>query len=252
MLLKGIFYCYFYMSFNKILSFLLFLPVFTAFFSCAARIEGVVNEGGAAELSLKTSLEPRTTALIGSLQGFLGDARDAPILDGPAISRSMAASPGVRAVNLKNSGSAALDGTISISNIGDFLAKSGSKTKFIDYTQGQTAGSSGIVITLDKDSAPVLISMLSSEVEDYLSALMAPAVLGDTITTREYLDMVASVYGRALASEIAAARIKAFIDFPRPIKSILGGTYSGNRAEFEVPLVDILVLEQPLRYELSW
>ena len=126
------------------------------------------------------------------------------------------------------------------------------KGRFITYSEGREPGTSSIVIVLDKVSAPELISRLSPEVEDYLSALMAPVVTGEICTRQEYLDLTASVYGRPLANEINAARIRAFIEFPRPITAVKGGTAAGKRAEFEVPLVDILVLELPLRYEVNW
>lgn len=239
------------MNIAKVTTILLIFPLL-ALLSCAARIDGTLFEGGNAELTLKTSLEPRTTALIGSLQGFMGGGNSGVILDGPEIGRSMSLSPGIRAVNLHNSSPSALEGTLSISNIGDFLATGSSKTRFVNYAKGQAAENSSIVITLDRESAPLIISLLSPDVEDYLSALMAPAVLGDIISAQEYLDLVASIYGRQLSNEIASARIKASIDFPRPIKSISGGTASGNRASFDIPLLDILVLEQPLRYEVSW
>jgi hypothetical protein len=105
---------------------------------------------------------------------------------------------------------------------------------------------------MSRDSAPELISRFSQEVNDYLSALMAPAVTGETITRREYLDLVASIYGRPLADEISAARIQGQIDFPRPVKAVHGGTFTGRQVIFDIPLLDILVLEQPLRYEVSW
>jgi len=227
-------------------------PLLAVFFSCSARIEGTVREGGAAEISLNASLEPRTQALIRSLRGFMGETTDAPILDGPAIAASMAAAPGVGTVSLKNTGSAALTGNISVAKIGDFLSGEAAKARFITYVEGQGAGASSINITLDRDSAPDLISRLSPEIGDYLSALMAPAVTGETSGRQEYLDLVASVYSRALADEIAAARIRTSIEFPRAVTAVKGGAASGKRAEFEVPLVDILVLEQPLLYDVSW
>jgi hypothetical protein len=55
-----------------------------------------------------------------------------------------------------------------------------------------------------------------------------------------------------VADEIAAAKIRAFIDFPGPINAVKGGTYTGRRAVFEVPLLDLLVLETPLNYEIRW
>ena len=233
------------------LTMLFFLPLLL-FFSCTARIDGTLSDDGAVELRLIASLEPRTASLIVSLRSFMGGKQDMPVLDGQSISRSMAASPGVKAAALKNSSPIALEGTISIANAGDFLVTGDSKSRFIIYTQGRTAGNSSITFTLDRDSAPELISRLSPEVEEYLSALMAPIVLGETSSSQEYLALVSSVYGLPLANEISAAGIKAYIDFPRPVTEARGGKISGRRVEFDVPLLDILVLEKPLRYEVAW
>lgn len=261
------------MSFAKRSSCIIFIPLLTALLSCAARIDGVVMEGGAAELTLKTALEPRTSAFIRSFKVFMGEDADSPVLDGEAINRSMAAAPGIKSVSLKNSGPAALEGRVSVSNVGDFLSSggaggsgaangvaSGAKPRFISYTEGKIAGTSSIIVYLDRDLAPGIISMLSPEVEEYLSALMAPAVLGETSTKQEYFDLLAAVYGRALADEIAAAQIKVFLEFPRPLSALQGGKtvgpaanpVTGKQAEFDIPLADLLVLEQPLRYEVYW
>jgi len=232
------------------LLFLMSLLVF--FFSCSARIDGVVKEGGAADLTIKTSLEPRTIALIRSIRGFMGEAADTPVPDGPAISRSMAAAPGIRSVSLSNTGPAALEGTIAISNVGDFLSTGDDKSRFVTFTEGRGGGTSSVVISLDRTSAPEVISQLSPEVEEYLLALLAPVVLGETSSKRDYLDLISLIYGRALADEISGARIHVFIEFPRPVISVSGGTSSGRTAEFNVPLVDVLVMEKALRYEVVW
>ena len=244
--------CYYIMKSIRNFCFLLFLPFFVMLFSCSARINGTVAEGGAAEITLKTSLEPRTSAFIGSLRTFLGQTADGPILDGAAIGRSMATAPGIRSVSLQNTGPEALDGLISVSNVGDFLAAGGTESRFITYTEGQTAGSSSVIIALSRESAPHIISLLSPEAEGYLSALMAPAVLGEDMTGQEYLSLLSMVYGRALADEVAAARILASIEFPRSVTAVQGGSAAGRRVEFDVPLLDILVLEKSLRYEVKW
>jgi hypothetical protein len=55
-----------------------------------------------------------------------------------------------------------------------------------------------------------------------------------------------------LAEEIAAARISITIDFPRPVREVKGGAARDRRASFDLPLIDLLVLEQPLIYEVIW
>jgi len=232
--------------------YILIILLLVMFASCATRIDGVVREGGGANLNLKTSLEPRTAALIRSLMAFMSEDVNTPILDGASISRSMAAASGIGSVILKNTAPAALEGAISLTNVGDFLALRGAKTRFISYTEGRAAGSSSIVIVLDRNSAPEIISMLSPEVEEYLSALLAPVVLGEISTRQEYFDLLTSIYGRPLSDEVAAARIRAVIEFPRPVTELTGGKSSGKQAEFDIPLTDILVLEKPLNYRISW
>jgi hypothetical protein len=94
--------------------------------------------------------------------------------------------------------------------------------------------------------------LLSPEVRDYLSALMAPVATGETLTQKEYLALVQSVYGKGLAEEIASAKITLTIDFPGTISVIQGGKATKNRGVFTIPLGDLLVLERPLRYEVAW
>ena len=252
LLLFGVFFCYNNMKSAKFRGLLLLFPLLFICFSCSASINGELKEGGEVDLFLKTALQPRMISLIQSLRNFMGEADDAPILDGRSISLSIAASAGVRAVSLANTSPTALTGTISISKDDEFLTSGGGAARLATYTEGQASGTSSLVIFLDKASAPEIISRLSEEVEEYLSALMAPAVIGENSTKEEYLRLISMVYGRALADEISAARLKVTIDFPRTITSIQGGTTSGRRAEFDVPILDILVLEQPLRYEVLW
>jgi len=247
-----VFYCYLIMILFKMVTVLFFVPLLMVFLSCSTLIDGAVREGGAADITVRATLEPRTIALIRSLRGFMGDAADAPLLDGAAISSSVANAPGVRDVSLVNTSPSALTGSISVSNVADFLVAGDAQGRFITFTEGPSPGSSSIIVNLDRESAPALIARLSPELEGYLSALMAPVVLGETMTRQQYLGLVGMIYGRALADEIAAARIRASIEFPRPLTQVRGGTASGNRAEFDIALVDLLVLEQPLRYEVSW
>jgi hypothetical protein len=162
----------------------------------------------------------------------------------------MAAAPGIASVSLNNSGPAAIEGEIRVSRIDDFLKQPESLggERFITYSPSPGR----LTVTLDRNAGPRIIALLSAEVSDYLSVLMAPVVTGEKLSKGEYLDLVASVYGRAVADEIAASRIYAGVDFPGRLQSVRGGTFSGRRAEFTVPLIDLLVLETPLEYEVRW
>ena len=202
-------------------------------------------------MHIEAALEPRITILIRSLQSMMGDGSGL-ILDGSAISLSLAASDGVSSVSLENTGPQAIRGNIAVSNIEDFLSVSG--RRFISYNEviSGSRSSGSIHIYLDKETAPELIAMLSPEAVEYLTALMAPAVLGEDISKDEYLMLVSSLYGRPIAGEISSSMIRAQIDFPGTITSIRGGTANGNMAVFTVALLDLLVLETPISLEAGW
>jgi len=195
------------------------------------------------------SLEPRMTNLI-RLLAAAGGHTDSQILDGPAIAQSMSnSSLGNVSASFRNTASAAIEGPIRIVNINHFLA-AGDIGNFIFFEQGNNGGHCEIKISLD--NGPVILHNLSQEIEDYLNALMAPLATGEKMSKLEYLTLVTSVYSRAISDEIAGSRIRASLDFPGLITSVKGGTFSGRRAEFDIPLLDLLVLETPLSYEVRW
>jgi hypothetical protein len=223
-------------------------------FSCAAGIQGRLQADGSGEFTVSTSLEPRTAALIRSLKtmaGTSGSTGTDAILDGNAIAASMAAAPGIRSVSFRNTSPRSIEGPVAISRIGDFLAPAEGKGGFITFEQGGK-GLSRLTIVMDRASAPEILSLVSAEISDYLSALMAPLVTGEEITKSEYLALVASIYGQGTADEIGRGSIRAVVDFPGQVNSVQGGSHSGKRAEFVIPLLDLLVLETPLRYEITW
>ena len=201
-------------------------------------------------MAIQAALQPRMTTLIRSLGALGGNADSGLILNGPVIGSSLAASAGVRSVSLVNTGPSALEGSAAVSKVEDFLNAGG--VPFITYEESARPGGSRILITLDKSNAPHIVALMSADVVDYLSALGAPIVIDEDLTKAEYLMLVSSLYGRAIADEIREAMIHAAIDFPRPITSIRGGTAIGSRAQFDISLLDILVLETPLSWEIFW
>jgi hypothetical protein len=165
----------------------------------------------------------------------------------------MSRAPGVASAALVNTTPAAVEGPVKIAQIGDFLSstRAGSHNPgFIRFEQ--STGGGRCTVNLSLETGPEILRLLSPEISNYLSALMAPITTGEKLTKTGYIALVGSVYGRGIADEIAHAAIQASIDFPGQIQSAKGGTFSGRRAEFTIPLTDLLVLETPLSYEVVW
>jgi hypothetical protein len=216
--------------------------------SCAARIDGSLEADGSAVLSVNMSLEPRITALIRSLSAAGGQA-NAQVLDGTAIAQSMSNAPGIASVTFRNTAAAAIEGQVHISHINEFLSIAGGRG-FISFEQGQNGGR--CEININRENSPAVLEFLSPEISDYLNALMAPIATGEELSKPEYLELVASFYNRAISDEIASSRIRVSIEFPGTITSIRGGTSSGRRANFDISLLDLLVLETPITYVVTW
>jgi hypothetical protein len=235
----------------KPIFFFLFAAVFTLF-SCTARIDGNIMENGSAVMTVSMSLGQRITALICSLAeagGRPAGQEPAQILDGQSIARSMLQAPGIDSVILKNTSPSAVEGQARISQINIFLASADGKG-FITFEQGRSGGRCGFSINLE--NGPVILGHLSSEISDYLNALMAPIATGEKMTKNEYLELVGSFYNKSISDEIASSRIRVSVEFPGAVTSAKGGTFSGRRAAFDIPLLDLLVLETPLSYEVNW
>jgi hypothetical protein len=172
------------------------------------------------------------------------------LINAPAIAFSLSHAPGVAQAGFRNTGPASLEGPVKISSAGDFLAPSG-KAGFISF-QENPGGGGRAAIAINRETAPDMLGLISPDVTYNLMLLFAPIATGDRLSKEEYLTQVRLIHGEAVAAEISRARIQASVEFPGPLVSVKGGAFSGRKAEFTIPLVDLLVLEEPLNYEVVW
>jgi len=240
------------MMIKKIFPAVVTVTLLSFFASCASQINGSLAGEGQADLGVNADLKPGMSALIGRFAALAGTAKPgAPLLDGPSLAASMARAPGIASVSFTNKTPSSIEGPVKISRISDFLS-GGNTGGIIIYEQKNSAGEGICAVNFNLASGPQMLGLISPEISMYLSALMAPIATGDKTTKSEYLALVASVYGKTIADEISSSSIRASVTFPGAIQRVKGGTYSGRRADFDIPLLDILVLETPLSYEVVW
>ena len=201
-------------------------------------------------VQLGANLEPNMINLLRSFRA-LGGSQAGVLLDAAVFNNSLRAAPGIASSNLRNTGQERIEGTVGIRAVGDLLTAGADR--FVTYQAPSGTSPGRLAIRLDRSIAPQVISQISPEAEDYLSALMAPVVTGESLSRVQYLQLVRSIYGGPLADEIAASRINAVITVPGTIRSARGAaSHSGREARYSIPLVDLLVLEQPQEYEITW
>jgi hypothetical protein len=222
------------------------MPVLAAlvFVSCSGRITGAVQTNEQGAFIIEAELAPASARLLAPLSPATVSGRSAPVLDAGVISLSLRDAPGISSAQLQNTTLENIAGSIGFTKISDFLTAG--EFRFITWEQNRA------VIALDRSSGPLMVTMLSQDISDYLSAIMAPIATGEPLSTAEYLRLVTSVYGNAIAREIESAEVSATITFPGRITMVEGGVFSGSTARFRAKLIDLLVLETPLRYEVHW
>ncbi|GMO45992.1 MAG: hypothetical protein Ta2G_01000 [Termitinemataceae bacterium] len=209
---------------SVLIVFILIILITSFFTGCSVSINGTIAHNGNTDLYLSSSLGSKTVALLRSFDGGKSSKTDSPIIDAALLNEGLKKVKSVTRCNLKNSPGMInnIEGNISISNINEFLQ--------------QEKKSNGIKVTLSKANAPQFLESLSPDLNDYLSAIMAPVATGEDISRTEYLELVASVYGDGVAKEIKNARLKIKL----------------NSTVFDIALLDILVLEKNLVYEIEF
>lgn len=224
------------------------------FSGCQTRITGTLNSAGRAELKVDAALQPKISILLKKLTAAGSGTQDAPLINAAALNNSFHLAPGIESAAFSNKGKNgnAVEGTLVIARIDELVTDSAAKTdtKFIRWQQNTAGGN--MLIHLDRENGPAVISAISPDLFNYLTALAAPLATGEESSRQEYLNLVRMLYDANIADEIAASSIKITLRLPARPTSIQGGVINGNNAEFTIPLAGILVLEKPLDYEIRW
>jgi hypothetical protein len=199
---------------------------------------------------VSAALSPAFAAKMGDFRTFSqGAEASGPLIDAPEIARSLSGAPGMGSVSFRNTGPAGLEGPVKIARLGEFLSPPG-RAGFINFTENSDGGR--VVITLNRETVPVMLGLISPDAIYYLNFIFAPIVTGDELSEDEYLDQISMFHNPAVAEELSRAEIRVSVSFPGPLVSVRGGSFSGRSAEFVIPLVELLVLTRPLSYEAVW
>ena len=245
---------------NALILLMAVLPL-AALSSCTLNIAACIKADARTEMSVKAELKAKTAALIKSLNS---EETASNVLDAAVINKGLLAMKGIEAASLKNTSAFGIDGTVKISRIDTALQGRGgggiagivtfeSGTSSAPGGAGAAGGAGGkLGIKLNLENGNILLSDISEDLSDYVSALLAPIATGEVLTKNEYIKLVSSVYGKAIADEIAASSIIIKMELPSAIKHGKGVKIAGSRAELNLPLVDLLVLEKEIYYEVVW
>ncbi len=242
------------LSFKGALALSLLLAFFT---SCSARIDITLLADGAAHSTVDVAFEDHFMRVLANLSGV----SDEVIIDPQAINKALAQAPGISSSALVSESGAQLLGQVRAHDFNALFAHTGSeRLRGLDAPASvewcgvakDKRRSGSVVFSLDRDNAPIFVSTLSPDIVDYLTALMAPLATGEEMDQIEYLDSIEALYGPGVAKEIREGSLTLSFSVPGKIAKASRGSYSGNKLIWELPLLDVLVLEAPLSLDFKW
>lgn len=224
---------------------------------CSARMDITLMADGAAHSVVDVAFQEHFMRVLANLSGM----SDEVILDPEAINRALAQAPGIVSSSLGTVSGSQLQGDVRAHDFNALFAQTGSERlrgleapASVEWREAKSgvkrAGS--VTFSLDRHNAPIFVSTLSPDIVDYLTALMAPLASGEEMDKSEYLDSVEALYGPGVAQEIREGRMILTLAVPGKISKASKGSYSGNKLIWELPLLDILVLESPLSLQFEW
>lgn len=221
------------------------MSVLASLSACSFSMVATLRSDQQVDLSYTGAIKPKVAALLSDLGGT-AKSSDRPLISAASVTASLQKIPELSQIVAKNQVPQGLEGRLRVAN----PEKLSQRFPFV--TQKLGSGASLFSLTLSRETTPQLLSLFTAEVRDYLDALMAPIASGEKQTSGEYLALLTSVYGKTIAQEIESSLISLEIQVPGTITQVIGGTWTGNRAVFNIPLVDLLVMQKPLVYQISW
>lgn len=219
------------MSIRKYMLQVFVLPAALVFAGCTASVE--VHAGSDKSTAVQYSAS-FGSAFIHTMQS-LSDNPSAPLFDADTIASQLRGS-GMQNARVKTPTGTSLAVSASIpSDSKNAVSSSG----LVTYDNN----SNKMTLTLSPSALTALYTSLPETMQSYIDLFMAPAFSGESMTADDYIELVASVYGRPLADEVAAAQVSISLYPP-------AGT--GTEKKISVPLTDILTAQNPLVYSVQW
>lgn len=213
--------------------------------SCSFSMTATLRSDNQIEISYSGAVKPKMAELLTGFNSSPG-AKNSPLISAVSVSASLQKIAELSRISVKETEAQTLVGSLWITD----PEKLSHRFPVVSHQLGP--GESVLIFTISKESAPQLLSLFAQDVRDYLDALMAPVVSGENMSNAEYLSLVSSVYGKTIAQEIESSRLALDIKVPGKISKVIGGAAAGSRASFSISLVDLLVLQKPLIYQVHW
>lgn len=244
----------------------IYLTVLFALTGCGGRLGITARSDGKADLSVVMDTGKAASAMISSIMASLYPSGPA---SGPtdvasdsagvftperaqALEKSLAGGDAeTLSAKALSSSVLSLDATVR-----DAASQTSASRTGVRFASVVSVEKHSLTLNLSPATMRALYASMDLQTRSYVDLFMAPVFTGEPMSGGEYTALIASVYGKDLAQEIADARMEITLTAPRGETaascSNADAKLSGRSARFDVPLLDLLVLEEPQAYRITW
>ncbi|OJF77314.1 MAG: hypothetical protein BKP49_02270 [Treponema sp. CETP13] len=124
---------------------------------------------------------------------------------------------------------------------------------------GCTVTNNSFTWIITPETMKEIIALTPEETRSYVDLLMAPIITGEELTSQEYNNLIASMYGSTLATKLSSSVVTISFTTPNEITSATlepqncgSVEIKGKNAEFTLPLDKFLSLFSGVKFCIQW
>jgi hypothetical protein len=223
--------------------------------SCTMKNEVLLEKDGSGELSFELDMAPYLGEVIEQVQTLMdGDVPETgeSFFDLPAIREGFASNEDVELINLESPHELSLRGSFSFDTVESMLQKideGSAGEKMITFSR--SGGVSRMDLVLNRETVNALLDE-NEAFDNPLIQSFGPAST-EGMSRSDYLDMMEFAMGEESRMGISDSRLSVIVRTAGTITGQKGGSLTGDDSvRFDIPLLDLLMLEKELRYSLSY
>lgn len=207
-----------------------------SFFSCTPTMEVQAQADGSYIISYDVTLGKVFMDTVASVADASTASSPFSVFDA-TVFQSQLSSAGLSNVSVKTPSANQLSISTPITENGRDIF---SKAKLISIER--VSGKKTMTLMLSPESVQAIYNTLPDVTRSYIDLFMAPVFTGDYMPKSEYVELVSMVYGKALTDELLGASISLVLASPN----------KKAQQRFSVSLVDLMLLEKPMLFSVSW
>ncbi|MBN1696876.1 MAG: hypothetical protein JW881_05130 [Spirochaetales bacterium] len=236
---------------RKATSFIITFFVILVFFSCSVRQDISIAVDGSGQSTLSVELKPVFLLYILDLAEAMSDeefSEDMDIFEIQEIKKELGKQEGVKALTVTSPSQEKLEVTLSFTRIARLLHLQSENTLTPLLTFKNSQGLKILHFHLEKENYTI-ITELFPILDNPVFQNLAPQPK-ENISQREYLDIVEFAMGEEGRIAVKKEIVKVTVTVKGTIVSQKGGYIKDGIVYFDIPLLDVLLLSEPLDYEI--